>query len=392
MSRTIALGWLPCGFVIAFGCGPRDHVGPDLSSADSAATGAAMAPGPVLVLPTAATPAAAGRSSSNPAAPRPAADGGVVDVARAGAGDAGATPAPSDAPAQGDASTESPVAPATGPSGEQAGSAADGAGHRAEDPACDLNGIWIARLTTFSRDSVFGAVQTASNWFYYEISQDGRAVTISRELDCGLQVSGSSDVTINAVTTQALLHRNDQSGRSGQFYADGDHCTFTLARFYSTRGVPRATFLPADTSSDPELSTLTPMLPTEQAPSGAEDWDNDGYPGIAINVAGLGSRHVVQRDWNEFSSDPTAPIAAHASEFTASANFDVQEQILAVSGGLGALLRAEATPAVDMHHRVTFRHLGNSTAEAAVAAIRVSDDLQTCFNVQDALPHDSAMQ
>lgn len=259
----------------------------------------------------------------------------------------------------------------------------------ADDPDCDLNGIWIARLTTFSRDSVFNSIQTASNWFYYELSQSGSEVTVTAELDCGIQVSGSADVSINRVTTEALLTRNDQTGRRGKITKDGDHCTLSIDRFYSTRGVPRATYLPADLSQNPELSALTPALPTQAMPAGNEDWDGDGNPGIAFNVSGLGTRHVVQRDWNEFFSDASHAIALQADEFVVRATFDSQESILATSGALGGLLLAGATPATDGLHRITFRRLGREKSDPAVAAVRVADPLDSCFNVQDALPHDS---
>ena len=67
-------------------------------------------------------------------------------------------------------------------------------------------------------------MQTASNWFYYELEQDGTEVTVKREIDCGIQVSGSANVTLNRATTGSLLTRNEQSGRHATFEKDGDHC------------------------------------------------------------------------------------------------------------------------------------------------------------------------
>ena len=156
------------------------------------------------------------------------------------------------------------------------------------------------------------------------------------------------------------------------------------------RGVPRATYLPGDLSSNPELSAITPALPTEDDPAGNEDWDGDGNPGIAFQVEGLGTRNVAQRDWNEFFSDDTYPIALDAAEFIAAARFDSQESLLSTSGALGGLLRAGATPIVDAKHRVTFRRLGRSADDEAVNAVRVEDDVDSCYNVQDALPHDTS--
>lgn len=329
-------------------CRIRDHVAPDFPLHSVADAGALGLRGSTTTQPDAAVGGAAG----------------FAMPATADAYDAGAVAAAS----------------------QDAGAAA------VEDPACDLNGIWIARQTTFSRDSVFNAVQTASNWFYYQITQQGRDVTVVHSLDCGIQASGSADATINRATTQALLTRNDQAGRHGLFYREGDHCVFTLERFYATRGVPRASYLPANLASNPDLSTIMPALPTQANPAGNEDWDGDGQPGITFNVATLGSRHVVQRDWSELFSDASYSIALQASHFVVRATFDNQEQILAVTGGLSGLLLASSTPATDLHHRITFQRLGRNATDPSVTAVRVAADIDTCYNVQDALPHDPAMQ
>jgi hypothetical protein len=246
------------------------------------------------------------------------------------------------------------------------------------------------RLTTFSRDSILSAVQTASNWYYLEITQSGADFTVASEFDCGIQVSGSAAVTMNEATTKALLSVNDQAQRHGTFFKEGDHCAFTFDRFYSVRGVPRATYLPADTSTNPELSALTPTMPTMAAPTGNEDLDGDGHPGIAFNVASLGTRHVVQRDWNEGFTNAEFPIALSATEFVVRANFDSQENILETAGGLGGLLNATSTPATDLNHRFLFRRVGLTPSDAAVVALHGVDDVSTCFNVQDAMPHDPA--
>ncbi len=340
-------------------CSGKDRVAADLSSGGMDAGGAAHDAGAM-----------------------PASDGGKpVDHA----GDGGAATGP-----------HADAAAAEGGAGEGGSQTVDAAAQdagdppQAEDPSCDLNGIWAARLTTFSRDDVFQAVQTASNWYYYEIEQRGREVTITAALDCGIQVSGSADVTINRATTAALMKRNDQTGRHGQFYRDGDHCTLSIDRFYSTRGVPRSVYLPSDTSANPDLASITPALPTAQSPDGNEDWDGDGHPGIAFNVAGLGTRHVVERDWNEFFSDDSYSIAPDSDAFVARAQFDNQEEILETSGSLGGLLMAGSTPATGLNHRISWQRLGRTADEAAVKAVRDPDDLTTCYNVQAALPHDTA--
>jgi len=388
---AVRLSW---ALALACGCGPSDRVGVDeYSELQAGGSGGGS---------TGTSSGGSGPAGASTGRPHGSGGGGTDPLAGSGG-------APGSASGGGAAGTGAPLAGAEAGSGGGAGSgfagsgfagsasagaAADGGRPTAQDPECDMNGVWIARLTTFSRDSVFNSVQTASNWFYYELAQAGRDVVVTRSLDCGMQVSGSADVTINAATTRALLHRNDQAGRKGEFYKDADHCTLRLARFYSTRGVPRATYLPDDPTLMPELDALSPALPTEALPAGAEDWDDDGSLGLAFNVAGLGARHVVQRDWNEYTSvgDSSNPIALDANELVVAASFDSEEHILAVSGGLGALLRAGATPANGMRHRIAFRRLGRDVADAAVAAIRAADELETCYNIQDAMPHDATMQ
>jgi hypothetical protein len=392
LTRTLLLGAVLPGPA----CGATDQVGADQPvRADPSRMAGASAAAEVTAGTAAAQAGAMGSSEAGKAG--------------SSAGSAGAQQGAAGSPAASHAGTGAAGAPAAdggmGGSASAAGSNAGSAGAAAvggtggsggsggaQDPQCDMNGIWIARLTTFNRDSVFGSTQTASNWFYYEFAQTGRTVRVTKALDCGIQVSGSADVTINSATTKALLHPNDQTGRQGEFYLDGDHCTFKLARFYSTRGVPRSKYLPADTSSNPELSTIMPMLPTEQAQMGSEDWDGDNNPGVAFNVSGLGSRHVVQRDWNEFASDADHVIAPGSTEFSAGAHFDNQEQILAVTGAGGALLRAGSTPALDLRHRIKFRMLGRNASDPSAAQVRLPDDLDTCYKVQEALPHDKAMQ
>jgi hypothetical protein len=252
-----------------------------------------------------------------------------------------------------------------------------------------MNGVWIARQTTFSRDSVFNAIQTASSWSYYEISQSGRNVTVTAAMSCGIQVSGSAQVTISRAGTAALAKHTEEAGRRGLFYKEGDHCVFSLERHYQVRGCASAVYLPASVSTNPDLDAILPALPTAQAPSGAEDWDGDGSPGIAFIVASMGTRNAVQRDWNEMASDTTYKVALGSTEFVVAESFDDRDSIMATSG-FGALLQAGAVPAAGLRHRAKFRRLGLTPSDAAVKAIHAAADVDTCYNIQDALPHDPA--
>lgn len=398
----IALAAVPIGVA----CGHSDQFGPDIGSDGDAVRASAGTPARVGSEGGAGGPgiaAAAGVSGTLGSASRAAGSGGGAGASAAAAGGSGAADGganeASDSHGAGIGTTGTVGAVSAAGSGAGTGGATGAAGTAAAggaaptpvDADCDLNGIWIARLTTFSRDLEYDTVQTASHWFYYELAQSGRHVTVAKALDCGIQMTGSADITLNTTTTRALLHANDQAGRRGEFYKDAGRCALRFERFYSARGVPRTAYLPADPSTNPELSSLEPPLPTEQMPSGAQDWDEDGTPGITFNVAGLGSRDVVQRDWNEFWSDPTSGVAVHTDEFEARAAFDSQENILATSDALDGQLSASMTPATDMRHRMLFRRIARSPSDAAAAAVRVPDDLETCYKVQSSLPHDPTM-
>jgi hypothetical protein len=169
--------------------------------------------------------------------------------------------------------------------------------------------------------------------------------------------------------------------------------------------------LPADFISKPALSTL-PALPYEETPDkptgahleGATDEDGDGDPGVLFRVSGnaTGNRSVVQRDWNEYSTDPESVIPQNAIEFVARSTFDNQENILYVSQcplvGCGLLL-AGSRPAPNLKGRATFQYLGKRLDEPRVSRVvtaplktSVEQDLQTCANARVALPHDPSKQ
>ena len=289
-------------------------------------------------------------------------------------------------------------------------------GEKAED--CDMTGYWIARQTDFSIDDVLSQVQTSSNWYIFKIVQNGGAFEVETSIFCGLRVTGSATVDLTPEGARGLLwlnpHGRDVSpprqARQGTFAPAGDGCAFTMARHYIVRGGDPA-LLPSDFVSKPELSTLPPLprvgdpqTPPSMPFPGAADEDSDGVPGVKFQISGnaSGARSVVQRDWNEYFSEPSALAPANAIEFRSTVRFDNQESILAVSGcpvvGCGILL-AGSRPAPSLPGRVVFRYLGKDLAEPRAARIiqgplktNEDTDLQTCANARASLPHDPSKQ
>ncbi|HEY6557707.1 MAG TPA: hypothetical protein VI072_10555 [Polyangiaceae bacterium] len=289
-------------------------------------------------------------------------------------------------------------------------------GEKAE--ACDATGYWIARQTDFSIDTVLSQVQTSTNWYIFQLSQTGSEFQVETSIFCGLRVTGSATVALTEAGERGLLwlnpHGRDvpppRSARKGTFAAEGDGCRFAMDRHYIVRGGDPA-LLPSDFVSKPELSTLPPLPTVEDKQNppampfpGAADEDQDGVPGVLFRISGnaSGSRSVVQRDWNEYFTEPGTPVAANAIEFRAQARFDNQENILAVSGcpvlGCGILL-AGSRPAPSLPGRVVFRYLGKSLDEPRVSRIIAgplktdeATDLRTCANARASLPHDPSKQ
>lgn len=290
-------------------------------------------------------------------------------------------------------------------------------GSKTED--CDMNGYWIARETAFSIDNLLNEVQTTSHWHIFKITQTGGAFQIDKHIDCGVLVTGSATVQMTDKGVQNLMYANvmdtdtppPRLPRKGTFTLSGGACVFAMDRHYNVRGVDEATFLPTDFLAKPDLSTLTP-LPYETDPTnptganlaGQVDQDQDGNPGIAYILSGTvtGSRHVAQRDWVEYFTDPTALVPTKALEFAVRTDFDDQENILLVNNcptiGCG-LLVVGAHAARNMKNRATLRYLGKDMTDPRVSRILTQDlkvnptsDFQSCLNARASLVHDPAKQ
>lgn len=280
--------------------------------------------------------------------------------------------APSDADA-----TE--VGSDTDPDGNDADASAD---------PCDLSGTWAVKGSFIALDDLFSSSQLSNNWYYLEIEDRGEEVEIVGGWDCGIRVEGAASVTITAATTEALRQRNSQIGRTGRFFLDGDTCHLEFERWFWVRGGDAA-LLPDDFEAyhdDDALERLDEEkpMPTPDNPDQAEDTEGDGELGMAYQVGGAvaGTRHVVQRDWNEYFSSDDYPIAPGSDDFTADALFDVSETMMAITGcegGFGCgILEAGSTANPNGDHRIRFVRVNPDD-------VLGETDLDTCFNVQDLI-------
>ncbi len=264
--------------------------------------------------------------------------------------------------------------------------------HIAKDSDCDLNGVWIGRQIADNVADVLPISQYANTWYYLEFQQDGEDIVVSNHIDCGVLVLGSSvRVELSPQTTRALAGHNSQKGRKGTFkkQADGT-CAFNLERFWNVRGLNEAKYAPKPRNTTKSITEVTAEipLPTKSQPELTEDWDDDGKPGTAwhVSVLASGTRHSVQRDWNEWFSTSSYSIKASTTwpdPLMVRAQFDSQEVVFEPTSGL---LTSGSKPNGKSDHTFTMKFLGRDTQDARVKAIVKSDVFDTCRNIQAALP------
>ncbi len=266
------------------------------------------------------------------------------------------------------------------------------------DAECDMTGTWLSLQRSLGLAPAVGVAQTTHTLQYWEIEQIGDRFVATRSMTCGKQTRPEFDcqdcgtLDTGVSYTQRWQEGNalhsEESCRAGTFRANGNGgCEFTLDRGWEIRGAtwPEAyTGSPTDTNQLLEASIK--VLPSEAMPTeaecpgtpGLEDWDDDGHPGVTLNISGLiqGELHVVQRRWwqaegGEAVSDLTA-IPPYADQFRAQVTWDTQQNIIS---NIGISISAESQPhhVLEEHYVEWFR-----LTPRQAAIVRDGDDLMTC--------------
>jgi hypothetical protein len=273
--------------------------------------------------------------------------------------------------------------------GGSAGSDEPAATPAAQDPDCDLTGIWIARQITVNE--AIGVQAFSNNWYYLEFKQSGTTAEVTKHFDCGIQIVGAVTVILPRPALEAQLTRNQQAGRKLSVSKEGSSCRVESKRFWSIRGAEEARYL-HDGVRDSEVSirelAVSLPLPTKENPEGALDTDGDGKLGIAFEISGLlsGTRNSVQRDWTRWYTEPGYEFPAGmdwTDDLTIRADFDNEESVLDPAQGL---LTSGSTPSGTAKHTIDLRFLGRDGSDPRVAALIKDNQVDTCYAVQDALP------
>ncbi len=284
-------------------------------------------------------------------------DAGMATTASA----SGGAMSPEPAPGSGSGAAASSV-----DAGSDAGTEKTGA---ATTSGCDLTGRWLA--TDREVADGLGAQEAAHTWLYYEISQTGSALTVTKGLNCGQDAVGISAASANIdypKSWPAMQTKVTQTGRKGTSASSSSGCAVSFDKMYQVLGATVSTYL------DPSTTLPTASQEATATTPGWEDWDNDGNPGCTLNVSGLatGQIYLATRSWNEFSGT----IPAGSTNFTLADNWDSDQDLLGYSGS--SLLTATTSGTRDNDaslHFVQFARLDATQAtgsdDAICAAIRM---------------------
>ena len=360
-----------------------------------------------------AAPRSATMSSAVTAAGRPA-DSAAQKASMTGtpsmtskASAAGSGAVGSTSPARMDAGADSMRTEMTMASAGAGGTAAAGGGgggggsepeekpKTAQDPTCDMTGVWTAKQVSVTE--AIGEQSFINSWSFYEIEQSGNEFVVTNHIDCGGEgVANSGGATTSRQTLEALVKNNKQIGRKGHLSLRDGKCVLDIEHFWSVRGAEER-FLPDDS---PRSSTVTMSdlkkskpLPTPSMPDGAVDFEGDGEPGAATQLMGIvaGVRNSCQRDWDHWFTAPKYEITPSMdfSDFTLRIEFETDESVMAPTSGL---LTTATETAQDWDHIMRFRFLGRTTDDPRAQAIIKGDEVATCYAVQDSMPAEALMR
>ena len=235
---------------------------------------------------------------------------------------------------------------------------------------CDLSGRWLVTLHEVS--DALGMQQTAHRWMYYELVQQGDAVTVAKGLGCGDNAEAGPPFNILVDFSgawDAVTEKVRYDGRAGRSVKVDGGCAIEFERALIVRGATTAHY------SDPAVPLPTVAQQASGDTPGWEDWDMDGKPGITGRISGTvsGEVMVAPRDWHEMSGTVGDP----SSNFILQLEWDQEQNLLAASNPFFA---AEAVRSADPSlHFVEFARLAEDQAAAG-------DDLAVCEAIRDLAP------
>jgi hypothetical protein len=271
------------------------------------------------------------------------------------------------------ASSEATVPATTSTAFVPDGSAAgDAPGSLAPSGPCDLSGRWLVVVRTVT--TALGTTQAAHEWYYYEISQSGSQVTVSKGLVCGENVRGLSALSGNADFPKAwpaMMTNLSDTGRTGTSSPVAGGCQVSFEKSYEV--------MSATVSYYSNFSVSLPTLSEKASGSapGWQDWDEDGEPGYTMNITGIatGQIYMVNRTWYALSG----VIDGSASSFNLAVDWGSDQDVLGLNGP--SILSETGTAVKDSdasQHFATLVRLSSTQA--------TGDDASVCTAIRSLAP------
>jgi hypothetical protein len=145
---------------------------------------------------------------------------------------------------------------------------------------CSLAGRWIMSERYVS--SALGAKQLSVSWFYLELAQQGEELTFTKSLLCGGATKGLGiEITMDDSQAWPAYQKNtNYDGRTGSSKEGSSGCEVSFDEGTLVRAMTLSVYR--------DKSVALPALEQEASAGtpGWEDWDEDGKPGITMNVTG----------------------------------------------------------------------------------------------------------
>lgn len=175
--------------------------------------------------------------------------------------------------------------------------------------ACDLSGRWI--VTERATSVAAGAKQINLTWFYVELTQRGDAFTMSKTLLCGGSTKSPPGELVSIVMDDspawpAYQKYTNYDGRKGTSVKSGAGCDLTVESAALVRGATVSAY------KDPSAALPTAEQKASGSSPGWEDWDEDGKPGVTMNVPTVNAKlYTAFRTVTNYKGS----IAANSSRF-----------------------------------------------------------------------------
>jgi hypothetical protein len=237
---------------------------------------------------------------------------------------------------------------------------------------CDLSGRWL--VTDREVSTALGAEEATHEWLYFEMSQTGTQLTVTKGLSCGMNTVGISAASGNVACEKvwpAMQTYDIENGRTATSAMTASGCSVSFARFYEVNGASVPYYQNPNNALPPASQEATASSP------GWQDWDNDGLPGYTMNVTGLttGQLYISSRRWNEWSGT----IDAGSNTFTLADDWEADSDLLGYNGSSLLTENSSATRDNDASlHFVTFARLTPTQA--------TGDDTSVCAAVRSLAP------